>query len=46
MRIFLQDQGNQRIGRRRTMSTPHNTILQIDTDIAKKGRLESENQRS
>ncbi len=36
---FVQGQGNQGIGRRRTFSTPHNTILQIDTEIAQKGRF-------
>jgi hypothetical protein len=36
---FVQGQGNQRIGRRRTFSTPHNTLLQIDTEIAQKGRF-------
>jgi hypothetical protein len=36
MRIFLQDRGNQEIERRRTYSTPHNTIPMIDKEIAKK----------
>ena len=42
MSNFSQSQGNQRVERRRTFSTPHNTILKIDKEIAEKGHLESE----
>ena len=42
MSNFSQGRGNRRIGRRRTFSTPHNTILKIDKEIAEKGHLESQ----
>ena len=42
MSNFSQGRGNQRIGRRRTSGTPHNTILKIDKEIAEKGQLESQ----
>ena len=42
MSNFWQGRGNQRIGRRRTSGTPHNTILKIDKEIAEKGHLESQ----
>jgi len=42
MSNFSQGRGNQGIGRRPAFSTPHNTILKIDKEIAKKGHLESQ----
>ena len=42
MSNFSQGRGNRRIGRRRTSSTPHKTILKIDKEIAEKGHLESQ----
>jgi hypothetical protein len=41
MRIFSQGQENHGIVRR-TKSTPHNQIPQIDAEIAEKGRLQIE----
>jgi hypothetical protein len=39
MSNFLQDQGKRGIVRRRTASTPHKQIPQLDAEIAEKGHL-------
>ena len=41
-RIFSQGQENQGVVRRRTTSSPHNQIPQIDAEIVEKGPLQIE----